>query len=99
MQGSIAWGGVLVVLVTAGCASNDRLMDAQVRPADRGECALNSTSSNHIPAGVSGSERAVTVRSPRDSRCSAPDDARDGLYWSSDGGESMKVDFSGRHGE
>lgn len=80
----------LVALALAGCASNARLMDAQVRPADRSDCALRSSALNRAPGGSA---------SVQDSRCSAPDDGHDGLYWSSSsgGGEAMKADFSGRH--
>lgn len=73
-----------LALALVGCASDSaRLGDAQVRPGDRPECQVSS-STDGIPRG--------DIHSAGHARCH-PDES---LKWSSgDRGGSIKPDFSG----
>ena len=75
-------GVVVAVLALSGCASQDRMMDAGVRPGDRADCLVGN---DPLDDGSKG------MRSARHERCQ-PDRA---LKWSSEQsrGQPMEVDF------
>lgn len=75
--------GLALLLGVSACSSDERLMDAQVRPSDRAECVVGN---DEIDV-----ERSASHRSLRHERCN-PDAS---LKWSN--GQSrdkpMEVDF------
>ncbi|SBV36413.1 conserved exported hypothetical protein [uncultured Stenotrophomonas sp.] len=77
----------MVMLGLSACASSDRLMDADVRPADRADCLVGN---DRLDA-----ERASGARSLRDKRCN-PDDS---LNWTigQPRKDAMEVDFKKKH--
>lgn len=74
------------VLLLSACASDHGRHDAALRPADRPECQVASSSSAEALARTRAS---AMVRDP----C-RPNDA---LEWSSGRQDTIKPDFSGKH--
>ena len=76
------WVAAMAACVLCGCATDDRLMDANVRPSDRADCLVGNDELDV--------ERKAGTRSVRHQRCN-PDQ---GLKWSNKSSrEPMEVDF------